>query len=167
MLHFLCTACEKKGRQSMAVTPIAAFPASSHPNPICAFIHTCTICTKHTHKQWKLKQMHTLMWACNHAQLHMQEQRIYVNQINIYCSLCMVENLMNIRQAHQACAVNMNKDIIYTEDRYKMKRFNITLYSACKQWQMQILKGSRFCNTSIKRKHVCVLIQVNKHTHVD
>lgn len=56
-----------------------SLPCSSHPNPICAFIHTCTICTKHTHththKQWKQKQTHALMWAYNHAQLHMQEQR--------------------------------------------------------------------------------------------
>lgn len=37
MLHFLGTDCEREKKTTL-------LPAS--PNPICAFIHTCTICTK-------------------------------------------------------------------------------------------------------------------------
>lgn len=34
----------KRGRYSHC-----SLPCSIHPNPICAFIHTCTTCPQHTH----------------------------------------------------------------------------------------------------------------------
>ena len=62
----------------------------------------------------------------------------------------MVENLMNMRQAHPACAVNMNKDIIYTDEKDKIT--NITVPTASKWWQMQLLNTSIIYNAS-KQAH--------------
>lgn len=130
MLHFLCTACERRDRQSMAATPTAAFPALATQIP-SAHLFTQAQFAQSTHTRSGKRNKCTL--SCEHTATHnciCNSRVTYVNQINIYCSLCMVENLMNIRQAHQACAMNTNKDIIYTEERNKITRFkhNYTYY---------------------------------------
>lgn len=134
----------------MAATPTAAFPALATRVP-SAHLFTHAQFARSTHTSSGNRNKCTL--SCEHTITHnciRKSRGTYVNQINIYCSLCMVENLKNIRQAHQARATNMNKDIIYTEERNKnLKIQNIPVPTACKQWQMQILRGSTFFSTSI------------------
>lgn len=110
----------------MAATPTAAFPALATRIPSAhLFTHAQFAQSTHTHTQ----AVETETNARSHVSIQPRtiayaRAEEHVNQINIYCSLCMVENLMNIRQAHQACAVNMNKNIIYTEERQnKITRF--------------------------------------------
>lgn len=124
MLHFLCTACERKDMQSVAATPTAAFPALATRIPS---VHVILFTQAHfalsTHTYCRNRNKCTL--SCEHTTMHnciCKSRETDVNQINIYCSLCMVENLMNIRQADQACAVNENKNMIYTEERNKITR---------------------------------------------
>lgn len=75
MLHFLCAACERSGKQSMAATPTATFPALATRIPSAhLFTHAQFAQTTHTHAA-EIKQMHTLMRAYSHARLHMQEQK--------------------------------------------------------------------------------------------
>lgn len=126
MLHFLCAACERRGKQSMAATPAATFPALATRIPSAhLFTHAQFAQTTHTRSGNKTN-------AHSHASIQPSKiayagaKGTYVNQINIYCSLCMVENLMNIRQAHHACVANMNEDIIYTEERHKLTRLKHT-----------------------------------------
>lgn len=101
--------------------------------------------------------------SCEHTSTHnciCKSRGTYVNQINIYCSLCMVEKLMNIRQAHQACAVNMNKDIIQTEDRKKNHKIQTSLHLLlANRSKCGLKKRTRF----VIHLYYMWLIQVYKH----
>lgn len=117
---------EKTGKARL-LPLAAAFPALATRVP-SAHLFTRAHFARGSHTGSGNRNKCTL--PCEHTTTHnciCKSRATYVNQTNIYCSLCMVENLMNIRQAHQACAMNTNKDIIYTEERIK-SRFKTSPY---------------------------------------